>query len=542
MHEMGHALGLPDSYDAKDRDKVMYGFLTNGERRVPAAGDAVGVKPNAQTAPQFLASPAVNDTLTIGTIPQGKSVTIRHHSTINNTVPSSGSPISSQGTVTGTNFTTVNGVTTQPNTDDPAYAATTTDPTLTPVTIPPRSYGSAGGPPPATGTVNQAYAGYTFIADGAPTPVYSVQAGTLPPGINLSAGGVLSGTPTTVGVYSGIVVRATNAAGVLDTASFTITINQVAATLSTQASAGVGLGNAIFDTATINGTSPGGTVTFKLFGPGNSGCTGTPISTTSKPVSGNGSYQSATFTPTAAGTYNWIASYSGDANNAGATGACSDLNESVVVSKGTTTMGVTTSKTPTVFGESVTFTATVSPVAPATTIPTGSVQFLVDNVNVGSAVNLDSNGKAQFITSSLSVGPHTIKADYQGDTNYGGSNSTVAQTVNQASTTTGVTSSVNPSKFGQSVTFTATVAATAPGAGTPTGTVQFTVDGSNLGGPIALSGGTAQASTASIAVTGSPHTITATYNGDSNFLGSSGSLQRPDCEQGRHDNQCQFIG
>ena len=159
MHEMGHALGLPDTYDAKDRDKVMYGFLTNGERRVPATGDALGAKPSDHPKPQYLAAPAVNDALTIGTIPQGKSVTIRHHSTINNTIPSSGSPISSQGTVSGSNFSNV-------LTDDPAVGGTA-DPTLTPVTVPPRSY-SAGGPPPATGTVNQPYAGYTFIADGAP--------------------------------------------------------------------------------------------------------------------------------------------------------------------------------------------------------------------------------------------------------------------------------------------------------------------------------------------------------------------------------------
>ena len=51
MHEMGHALGLPDTYDAKDRDKVMYGFLTNGERRVPARGDALGATPHAHAGP-----------------------------------------------------------------------------------------------------------------------------------------------------------------------------------------------------------------------------------------------------------------------------------------------------------------------------------------------------------------------------------------------------------------------------------------------------------------------------------------------------------
>lgn len=43
MHEMGHALGLPDSYDEKDRDDVMYGYLTTGERRSPRAGEAAGV-------------------------------------------------------------------------------------------------------------------------------------------------------------------------------------------------------------------------------------------------------------------------------------------------------------------------------------------------------------------------------------------------------------------------------------------------------------------------------------------------------------------
>jgi hypothetical protein len=514
MHEMGHALGLPDTYDAKDRDKVMYGYLTTGERRVPATNDAAGSKPLTLAGPHYL-SPTP---LTVGTIPAGKSVTVRFKVTIGNPIPSAASPISSQGTVHSTtaSFSDV-------LTDDPASAGTT-DPTLTPVTIPPRAF-SAGGPPPATGTVNQPYAGYTFAADGAPAPTYTVQSGTLPPGITLDANtGALAGTPTQVGVYSGIVVRATNTAGSLDTAAFTITINQVAATLSTQASASVSVGNTISDTATINGTSPGGTVKFDLFGPGNGTCSGTPIFTSTKPVSGNGNYTSAPYTTLAAGTYNWIATYSGDTNNAGAGGTCGAANESVTVTKGTTTMGVTTSKTPTVFGESVTFTATVSPTAPATTTPTGSVQFLVDNVNVGGLVTLDNAGKAQFTTSSLSVGPHTIKADYQGDTNYGGSNSTVSQTVSQAGTTTGVTSSVNPSKFGQSVTFTATVTATAPGAGTPTGTVQFKVDGNNLGAAVTLSGGSAQASTASITVTGSPHSITATYNGDSNFLGSAGSV------------------
>jgi len=53
MHEMGHAIGLPDTYDEKDRDKVMYGFLTKGERRVPAKGEAIGAVPGKRHRKPF---------------------------------------------------------------------------------------------------------------------------------------------------------------------------------------------------------------------------------------------------------------------------------------------------------------------------------------------------------------------------------------------------------------------------------------------------------------------------------------------------------
>src|SRR5207253_402671 len=93
-----------------------------------------------------------------------------------------------------------------------------------------------------------------------------------------------------------------------------------------------------------------------------------------------------------------------------------------------------------------------------------------------------SAGTATFSTSALSVAAHSVTGVYGGDTNFGGStSSTLTQIVNSASTTTAVASSANPSAFGQSVTFTATVAATAPGAGTPTGTVTFKDGASTLG-------------------------------------------------------------
>ncbi len=89
-----------------------------------------------------------------------------------------------------------------------------------------------------------------------------------------------------------------------------------------------------------------------------------------------------------------------------------------------------------------------------------------------------------------------------------------------ASTTTVVTSSLNPSNYGNSVTFTANVTS---GSGTPTGTVQFTNNGSNLGSAVALNGsGIAQYSTS--ALTAGTHTITGVYSGDSNYATSTGTL------------------
>jgi hypothetical protein len=97
----------------------------------------------------------------------------------------------------------------------------------------------------------------------------------------------------------------------------------------------------------------------------------------------------------------------------------------------------------------------------------------------------------------------------------------ITKMVNKANTTTTVTSSLNPSCEGQSVTFTATVAhATAGGAGTPTGTVTFK-DGAATLGTGTLSGGVATFSTSLL--TAGAHSITAVYGGDSNFNGSTSS-------------------
>jgi RHS repeat-associated protein len=90
----------------------------------------------------------------------------------------------------------------------------------------------------------------------------------------------------------------------------------------------------------------------------------------------------------------------------------------------------------------------------------------------------------------------------------------------QSDTTLGLTSDHTAgSVYGQAVTFTATVSAVTPGAGTPTGSVQFVVDGGNFGAPVVLSGGTATLTVATLAA--GAHALSAAYTSDSpNFAGS----------------------
>ncbi len=200
------------------------------------------------------------------------------------------------------------------------------------------------------------------------------------------------------------------------------------------------------------------------------------------------------------------------------------------VNPASTTTTVTSSVNPSVFGQSVTFTATVAPVAPGAGAPTGSVNFSADS---GSPVAVTlvqgaNQSTATWTTGSLSVATHAIAAAYQGSTNHLASSGTLSggQVVNQAATTTSVQSATNPSVFGQNVTFTIAVAATLPGTGTPGGTVAVTIGGSPApGSPFALDGsGHASFSSGSIAVGGAA--VAATYSGSADFLGSSGSVSQ----------------
>lgn len=184
---------------------------------------------------------------------------------------------------------------------------------------------------------------------------------------------------------------------------------------------------------------------------------------------------------------------------------------------------LTTSGSPSVFGQAVTFSALIR--APYAT-PVGPVTFLDGGATMGTAT-LDATGTANFSTSTLSVGTHTITSTYAGNQNFLASpDATVTQVVVlpqsiPSATVTLLQSSVNPSVFGQNVTFTASAATTGAFIKTPAGTMAFT-DGTTLLGSMALdTNGTARLTTSTLAI--GQHTIVAAYSPSSTDFTASTS-------------------
>ena len=207
--------------------------------------------------------------------------------------------------------------------------------------------------------------------------------------------------------------------------AFFVTVNKASPGIATTASAAVKAGGSIFDTATLSGgNNPTGTITFRLYGPNDATCALAPIFTNVKTVAGNGNYVSNAFVANVVGTYRWIASYSGDANNNAVAGACNDANESVVVTADSPSF--TTVASPAIkLGGSVTDTATLL----NGTLPTGSITFRLYGPNdanctgapvfTSNAVTVNGNGSytsAPAFTPTA-IGTYRWIASYSGDAN-----------------------------------------------------------------------------------------------------------------------------
>lgn len=187
------------------------------------------------------------------------------------------------------------------------------------------------------------------------------------------------------------------------------------------------------------------------------------------------------------------------------------------VVKNDSTTVATSSANPSKYGENITLTATIKHTA--TPIPTGTVAFK-NGATVLATVAVSATGTAKYAISTLIAATHSITAVYSGDANYIASTSPVlSQIVDQSATSTKVVSSLNPSVTGDTVTFTATVAVTAPGVGTPAGTVTFKDGSTTLGSGTLNSSREATFAVSTLAE--GTHPITAVYGGNANFATST---------------------
>ena len=277
-----------------------------------------------------------------------------------------------------------------------------------------------------------------------------------------------AGTHSITGVYSGDTNYST-----ATSAAVSQTVNKLTPTVNVTSSINPSVtGQLTTFTATVSGaTTPSGTVTITA--------DGSSVGTIT--LSGGTGTLSIGLTATGS-TRTIVAQYGGDTNY-------NPANSSTVpqtVNAASTTTVVTASSNPAVSGSSVTFTATVSAVAPGQGTPTGTVTFF-DGGNPLGGGTLNSGGVATLSTSALPAGSHTITATYTTTPAFAGSTSSgLSETISSTGTAVALSSSLNPSVLGQSVTLTAVV--TSGGGPTPAGTVQFLVGGSPFGSPVTLDG------------------------------------------------------
>jgi sugar lactone lactonase YvrE len=218
-------------------------------------------------------------------------------------------------------------------------------------------------------------------------------------------------------------------------------------------------------------------------------------------VSGSGAF---TFTESglSVGSHTFIASYSGDANDA----SIVSTPLVVVVQPAATSVALQSSENPLVLNQPLTLLASV---ASSSKGMTGGIAFR-DGSTVLGLIPLNAAGTATFTTAALSIGSHNLTATYSGDPiHVTATSSALTEQVVQAAALS-VSSTANPSVAGVPVSFTAKVFGTAPIF--PTGTVSF-LDGSTVLGTAQLDG-TGSATFQTAALTVGQHSVTVSYAGD----------------------------
>jgi uncharacterized repeat protein (TIGR01451 family) len=306
-------------------------------------------------------------------------------------------------------------------------------------------------------------------------------------------------------------------------------VNQVEPTIATTAGPSVVLGSGakLTDSATLaGGDNPTGTIMFTLT------LNGSTVHTESVSVTGNGTYTTPTgFLPTATGTYEWVASYSGDLNNRPVASIPGDEPQTVVM-RGTTGSMITSTAGPTVvLGSGVKLTDSAT-LAEANSPVTGTITFTLTGPG-GGVVYTDVvtvNGNGTYDTSSgtnpggfLPTAPGTYQwvASYSGNppinpplaTTFGDEPQAVDSAEPTISTTAGPTVTLGS---GAKLTDSATLA----GGDNPTGTITFalTLNGTTVHTEsVSVSGnGTYTTPTGFLPIATGTYEWVASYSGDAN--------------------------
>lgn len=257
---------------------------------------------------------------------------------------------------------------------------------------------------------------------------------------------------------------------------------------------------------------------------------------TARPTGGQAEVATFAYDDFEAGSHNVTVQYGGDTNFIGSTSNA----VSFTLGKGAATIVLASSLNPSVYGQPVTLTATVTGIN--TIVPDGKVTFLDGATAIASNITLGSCNSATLVCTAsitldgaayalLAQGTHSVTAALANDDNYDNiTSAAVPQVVTPASASTALSltlaSSLNPSTYGDAITFTVQVQSQIANALTLNGTVTVTDGATALGtitcNNVAICSGTltipgVNGTVTDELFTAGTHTITATYSGDSNY-------------------------
>jgi hypothetical protein len=193
-------------------------------------------------------------------------------------------------------------------------------------------------------------------------------------------------------------------------------------TLYGNASSNTSVGLQVFDHTNLTASATG-TISFKLYGPGDTACSGAPVFNATVPVSGTGSDDSPRYWTTGAGTYQWVAAYSGDANNNPVATACGNPSQQVIVGQVYAAQTTTAARVGSQLHATTTLSGGFAPLG-------GTITFSVTGPNdmfCGGAVvytrTVTVNGAGSYDSGSFTptaAGTYTFRIRYSGDAdNYG---------------------------------------------------------------------------------------------------------------------------